>query len=229
MSPALTLTERPLERSDFAVVDPLLDDALGAGFVDPNALTTYAEGESTGRRFAVVAHHPHTQAVHGVVLVDMPTSLAAFAQLMPGPQAADRVLALFPTVNPGLTGVGLVRSVAVDPEARRQGVASSLIRRAMGDLWDAGVHRAVAVGWIHGGRCPVEKPLLDAGFVQVDVLEDLWLEDSLERGYACPECGPMGCRCPAAIFTGASRPVRDVAWTARAHLRPWPTRRPTVA
>ena len=90
--------------------------------------------------------------------------------------------------------------MAVAPDARQRGVASLLVSRAVDGLWESGADRVICIGWVRDGACAIEGALTRARFAPAGHLPHFWLEDSLERGYACPDCPNGHCRCGALVF-----------------------------
>ena len=120
----------------------------------------------------------------------------------PGASAAARVRALIPQVADAVHHgtLGVLRSVAVTGDARRRGIGTALTRARLDAQWDAGATTVISLAWARGDHRPAAGPLSDAGLRQAGTLELFWLEDSLTRGYTCPECDHP-CRCAAAVFT----------------------------
>lgn len=142
----------PLEHRQTAAAVALLNGALGDGFHDPVDLYRYVH-EPT--RFAYAAT-TDTGALAGVALADMPAGAPEFIDLMPDPTAAARVRFLVPHVADAVHDgtLGVLRSVAVTHDARRQGVATELTRARLDALWAAGATTVISVAWVRGYRCP---------------------------------------------------------------------------
>ena len=185
---------------DLVAVGAILDASLGAGFMGVGELAAYALDPFSERQFGIVATGPDAGAPIGVALVDVPDNMADFRTMMPDEHAADRVLGLFGPLHRTISRIGLLRTVAVEPDARQRGVASLLVTRAVDGLWEAGADRVICIGWVRDGTCAVQGALTRAGFAPVGHLPHFWLEDSLERGYACPDCPNGHCRCGAVVF-----------------------------
>ena len=102
--------------------------------------------------------------------------------------------------------MGHVRIVAVDPSARRHGVATRLVSE-VSELCEAGGAKGLlAYAWVHGrgGIAPLSGALARAGYALDHRIEDFYggaVADS------CPACGQSPCLCPADIYR---RRVGDV-------------------
>jgi GNAT superfamily N-acetyltransferase len=194
----------PLDLNGLPSATDLLDAALGAGFIDPISLLTYAIETGCEDRFGLLSSDPGTGQHQGVALIDAPVDADSFRSLMPDGHAADRILRMLPGLRPDLGSVGVIRTIAVATGARRSGVGSVLVREATDRLRAMGVERVVSLGWARTSSCPIQTPLLGAGFTAAGVLPHLWLEDSLARGYTCPACPNGHCRCAAVVFTAST-------------------------
>lgn len=194
----LAPTVVPLEHRQTAAAVALLNGALGDGFHDPIELYRYVHEPA---RFAYGAT-TDTGALAGIGLADMPADAAELIALLPDATAAARVRFLVPEVADAVHNgtLGVLRSVAVTRDARGQGIATALVRARLDALWAAGATTVISVAWVRGDRCPAAGPLTAGGLHQAGLLDRFWFEDSVTRGYRCPDCeGPCGCT--AAVFT----------------------------
>lgn len=210
-SSQLATQTHPLALSGLLSAAEMLDAALGTGFIDPISLLTYAAEMGCEDRFGLLSNDPGTGEQQGVTLIDTPSDADSFRSLMPDGHAADRILRLLPGLRPDLGRLGVVRTVAVAPGARRSGVGSVLVRAAMDRLRAIGVERVVSLGWARASSCPIQTPLLEAGFTSAGLLPHLWLEDSLARAYTCPACPNGHCRCAAVVFAASTWQAASLA------------------
>jgi ribosomal protein S18 acetylase RimI-like enzyme len=161
----------------------LIDAAVGEGFLDVTQL-------SSGLCF--VAHTP--QLVGAVVAVLRQPS---FAASLP-PPLYEAVMRL-----PGPAGPLLhITELAVDPEARGQGVATRLAEAAERAGSAAGAATALALAWLPAtpDRPTSEGVFRRRAFADLGVMADFFREMSLATDARCPVCGPPPCRCAVRLF-----------------------------
>lgn len=118
----------------------------------------------------------------------------------------------------GLAGVAtavypdLVKTIVTAPEWRGRGIGAALLAEATCRLAAAGAGEARCLAWVRGGgSVPAARLLERAGFRRARVIPKAWREDSLRRGYACPDCG-CPCLCSAVEYVAAvsgGDPVRN--------------------
>lgn len=202
--PATDFEIRSLHTADLPAAAALIDAGLGSGYVGPLALGSYAADMFCDGRFALVAEHPSTGKITGVVLFDAPVDVAGFESLLPDARAAGRVQALLPQVDPEHGSHGLVHTLAVASVARAGGLGSLLVQHAVDTLVDEGAALVVALARVSSDRCPAHATLRSAGFTAMGALPHLWLEDSLARAYTCPHCPNGHCRCAAVVFAASA-------------------------
>ena len=92
-----------------------------------------------------------------------------------------------------------VRTIAVRYDLRNQGIALCLLNHLVSTSVSNNIKRLWSPAWVERGRVPGAKLLVSAGFALTSEISDYWLNDSIQRQYACPACG-MPCRCSAQIF-----------------------------
>lgn len=94
----------------------------------------------------------------------------------------------------------LVKTVVVAPEWRRRGIGTALLAEATHRLATAGADEVRCLAWVRrGGFVPAARLLVRAGFHPIRIIPEAWREDSLRRGYACPDCGHP-CVCSAVEY-----------------------------
>lgn len=185
---------RRMVAADVPAVVALFDVALGAGYVDADELRGYATPPG---KTAFVAEDP---AGHVVAAA---TGLTASGHAVLGTMPDDQrraVLGLVPGFLDGQDAVGLLKSVAVDPGARRLGLGRAVSGAVVDELTAAGASTVVSLGWTDWDGCHIEGTLCALGFEARGDLRDFWWADSVLHGYACPSCGHP-CRCTARIFS----------------------------
>jgi ribosomal protein S18 acetylase RimI-like enzyme len=179
-----TAVIRRLEPADHDAVVRLIDASVGEGFLDVSLLASgvcfvaEADGELAGAVVATVRD-------------------AAFAASLP-PALRDAVARL-----PGPAGRLLhIAELAVDPAARRCGLATQLVRAAEEAGRNDGAGTAVAVAWLPADpeRPTSEGVFRRRAFADLGVIADFYREISLAAGAYCPACGPPPCRCSVRLF-----------------------------
>lgn len=104
-----------------------------------------------------------------------------------------------PDVFGSLDHAGWLQSSAVDPAWQRKGIGSLLLDRRLRLLRQNGCKSAVAVVWNYQQPSGSAGLLQTVGFQPQGTIPGYWRQDSILRGYSCPNCGPV-CECPATIF-----------------------------
>lgn len=170
----------------------ILENALGLGYVSRDKLATYAGRED---KVAFVAIGEGNQ-IHGIVTSDLPAGSDDVLELLPS-DAQARVLSLIPEL--AFNRTGLLRSGAVSPQSRGNGIVTSLSKASVGALEDMGATSILAIGWTDFEGCHIQRILEAMGFKTQGDLENFWHEDSISKNYQCPTCGKP-CFCTARIF-----------------------------
>ncbi|MDT0379450.1 GNAT family N-acetyltransferase [Streptomyces sp. DSM 42041] len=167
----------------------LLNDSLGSGYVsmaEAEELTLTPEG------VVLVAENEHGQ-LRGV----------GTAHVMEDPAKEDleRRLHSAGIRRPNLMGtkVGLLKSAAVVPRGRGQGIGLQLINRRLSRLKELGCSTAVVLAWDSGGVHSSTGVLESAGFQRVADLPEYWREPVGEETFDCLSCG-RPCVCTAVLL-----------------------------
>lgn len=161
----------------------LADEAFGAGYLDHGHLTGRIGSQSTFALVAMAGPRMVGLVTASLGAPDVPDSQReALAALLPGP-------------------VDSIDTVVTASQARGTGVGTLLLDEMLRLLGHFGAGHVATLAWVRGGRAPVAGPLSRLGHRQVGTLHRLWLQDSLERGYDCPDCG-RPCACSAKVFLG---------------------------
>lgn len=96
--------------------------------------------------------------------------------------------------------IGELKSSAVAPQARRQGIGAELVRGRLEYLKSLGCRYVVSASWLSGGGAPTSLGLLErAGFERLAVIPAYWAEEQKAAGWLCSDCG-TACRCSAIIM-----------------------------
>ncbi len=167
----------------------ILGEALGERYIDRESFNRYWRGSDD--HFGLLALHE--KEVVGVRL----------AHRLSGPevQQYEAILSRHKVfLNLRLHRVGQLKSIAVKPGFRRHGVGTLLSRKALEELTTKGRCTAViALVWESGSRESAGSLLEELGLKRKLRIEEFWKEDSIRKGYGCPQCGNP-CRCAASFF-----------------------------
>ncbi|HEX2855732.1 MAG TPA: GNAT family N-acetyltransferase [Opitutaceae bacterium] len=96
--------------------------------------------------------------------------------------------------------VGMLSSAAVRKEFRRRGIGTQMVDAGLQLLRDRGCTMCVSISW-ESGSIESSKQVLEAsGFELVSTVPNHWQQDSVDRGYECPNCGGPPCTCAASFY-----------------------------
>jgi GNAT superfamily N-acetyltransferase len=101
---------------------------------------------------------------------------------------------------PDLRGpIGLIRLVAVHEAARRQGIATLLVRSLSRLCQEAGASALASFAWVRGdsGVCALSGVLLGLGFERRARLDSFYAGEGDTR---CPACQGTPCVCSADLY-----------------------------
>ncbi len=191
LQPLPSLETTVLRRGD-ALVDAayaLLQTAFGEGFVEESEFASYLDGHSGGVVVGVLSDDRLSAVGLGRVLTD--DEVAEYEALVAQAGAA----ASFSSHC-----VGLVKSVAVDPDHRRSGHGITIGRQLRAHLLNSGCTALLSFNW-QSGEYTTTRWLQAIGLHPLVSIRGFWREDSLRRGYLCPSCGNP-CDCTACIYWG---------------------------
>jgi ribosomal protein S18 acetylase RimI-like enzyme len=170
--------------ADRDAVVRLIDASVGEGFLDASLL-------ASGLCFVAEANGVPSGAVVTTMRdpawgTSLPPALRAAVSYLPEP--ACRLLH--------------IAELAVDPDARGQGLATRLVQAAEEAGRGDGAGAAVAVAWLPADpdRPTSEGVFRRRAFADLGVIADFYREISLAAGAHCPACGPPPCRCSVRLF-----------------------------
>ena len=95
--------------------------------------------------------------------------------------------------------VGLIKSIAVRPEHRHNGIGTRLTRESMTRLRNMSCDHFLAVSWLSNKPDSSPKMFEKLGFDNILTVEHYWTEDSIKEKYLCPADGNP-CNCSAIFY-----------------------------
>lgn len=178
----------------------LLNDALGSGFVkveDMKELCSSSDG-------IVLLTTGETGGLEGVGTAEVMDESAK--------EALEQRLVAAGVRRPNLVGteVGLLRSAAVIPARRGQGIGLRLVNERLSRLKKAGCVTAMVLAWDSGDAHSSLGVLQAAGFQRVVDIPAFWREPEGQETFDCIRCG-RPCTCTAVVMR---RTLYDFAETA---------------
>jgi GNAT superfamily N-acetyltransferase len=96
--------------------------------------------------------------------------------------------------------VGLMSTASVVEPLQGQGIGQELTRRRIQWMSDAGCTAQIAVSWESGLAHTSDRVFAKLGFKRLSQVKGFYGEDSVQRGWICPVCGPPPCRCSASFY-----------------------------
>lgn len=96
--------------------------------------------------------------------------------------------------------VGIIKTVAVGERYQGRGIGRNLTSACYKELLQKRVQSICSVAWKQDGHVNIGGILISLGLKVHVEISDYWMDDSLEKGYDCPECGQPPCHCTAVIY-----------------------------
>ncbi|MEU3349181.1 hypothetical protein ABZ723_30165 [Streptomyces sp. NPDC006700] len=167
----------------------LLNDALGSGFVSIEHLRELCESDAGVVLFAT----DDQGRIEGI----------STAYVMAEAEKSDleQKLAHAGVVRPNVVGtrMGMLKSSAVVPRRRGQGIGLRMVNQRLARLEEMGCAAAMVLAWDSGDRHSSFGVLEAAGFQRVAELRKFWREPEGEETFDCIKCqGP--CECTAIVM-----------------------------
>ena len=97
--------------------------------------------------------------------------------------------------------IGVIKTIAVDNKYKGYGVGRKLAEDCYNELLRKKVQSLCSVAWKGKEKVNINGILTNLGFERYIEIPDYWSEDSLQKGYSCPNCGQPPCHCSAVIYT----------------------------
>lgn len=106
-------------------------------------------------------------------------------------------------LNPAVAATerfGLLSTVAVKDCFQGLGIGTALARTCVQWLAATDVPFALMIARKGASGIHIAKVLHKTGFTGQFEIPDYWVEDSVQRGYQCPDCGDPPCHCSAGVY-----------------------------
>ncbi|MEQ9064314.1 MAG: GNAT family N-acetyltransferase [Vicingaceae bacterium] len=91
----------------------------------------------------------------------------------------------------------IIKTVAVMPTIAGQGIGTGLTMFAFDQNPNASV---IGIIWKRKSLNAFEQIMLKLGGKKILEIKGFWKDDSLKKGYKCPECGEPPCNCKAVVY-----------------------------
>ncbi|MFP4178104.1 MAG: GNAT family N-acetyltransferase, partial [Acholeplasmataceae bacterium] len=95
--------------------------------------------------------------------------------------------------------LGVIKSIAVDRQAKGQGIGTELIEKTNHAFRKRGIDTVFTVAWKSGYGINLGGILARLDFEPLIELPNYWTKDSIEQNFLCPVCGKP-CSCSAVIY-----------------------------
>lgn len=175
---------------DWPAVQQIADTQFGAEYLTEDAWDDVANKPNSG--FGLVAQSGDTIIGFAFNWCLPPTLLSGSILRLPVPTDWELTLR---------TIVGLLKTVAVAPDAQHQGAATALVSASLDVMGQRGIDHVVSTTWLRKTGSPIGGVLARAGFEPYARVEGYWAGKTERRAVHCPECGAPPCSCPAAVWS----------------------------
>lgn len=189
---------RLMTREDLPRALALLGETLGRRYVTREALLSYLDGSAL--RFAFVAEDVSTSRLVAACTGEVTENGRPWGLTIPLKAAFEQLSQVLEFHT-----VGIMRTVAVNRQARGRGLGTLMAHTLLEALWNSGATCIVTIGWTDNSGCHLQGIAETLGFLEVARVAEPWKEDSLKNDYECPSCG-QPCLCEGRIFL-ATEPV----------------------
>ena len=174
-------------QTDYPAVCSLADKQLGSGYVSFETLQQIHDSDTTDH--CLVARHN----VSGEVI-----AFCIYRTITP--DHAEEICRRQKTTFAAFGDkIGYLATIAVNEKYRGNGIASCLIGEVHRHFQQEGVTYVISTAWKHAGKINIGNVLARSGYRAVLEIPDYWYEDSVKKGFSCPQCGNP-CHCACVIF-----------------------------
>ena len=95
--------------------------------------------------------------------------------------------------------LGYLATIVVSEKYRGNGLATALINKVTRLFAKMNISHIITTAWKHIGKINLQGVLIRCGYKKITEIPDYWYEDSIKKGYSCPQCGNP-CHCSCVIF-----------------------------
>ncbi len=92
-----------------------------------------------------------------------------------------------------------VKTIGVHPDFQRRGIGTHIFSEVVRLSTELNVSECYCVAWDRKGVVAMHQIHIYAGFKIIKKISNYWKEDSIQKGYNCPDCGNP-CVCNVVIY-----------------------------
>ena len=174
-------------QKDYPAVCSIADKQLGQDYVSAKTLRQIQNSSCNDN--CLIARHETTGKVLGFCI---------YKTLLP--QEAEALCrGLKKTFGEFGDEIGYLATLAVSEKFHNNGIASALTAEAHKRFEKLGIGYIISTAWKRAGKINIGNILLRNGYNVMTEIPDYWYEDSVKKGYLCPQCGNP-CHCSCVIF-----------------------------
>lgn len=192
--PSVRRNARPISDELIHQAVNLINYSLGDLYIDVEGLRAYSDS-SDSRIFTL--QHNRTDEVVAVAIVQVCENIEELLHTTPKDQRENVAALVRERYVDG--PVGLLKTMAVDPNFRGRGFGRKLTQLSIAQFRDWGAHNAYAFGWTDHEGCHIQSTLESCDFEELSHLENYYRQSSIEQGFDCPTCGNP-CECSIRLF-----------------------------
>jgi GNAT superfamily N-acetyltransferase len=96
--------------------------------------------------------------------------------------------------------VGSLQSASVLESMQGRGIGQELARRRIEWLLARNCTAVLGIAWASGRPNTSDRVFAKLGLQPLSHVKNFYHDESLQRPFTCPVCGPPSCRCSATLF-----------------------------
>lgn len=186
--------EEPLKSDHIDQIVALLNYSLGEQYTNFDTLNSQSDRNDSKLLFL---RSNTTEEVIAAAVVQVYDTLDDFLENAPQDQRGNVERLIQDSYTSGK--IGLLKTMAVDPDFRGKGFGRKLTRMALDQFQAWRVANVYAFGWMDHDGCHIQNTLESSGFEVVSHLTDFYHQESLDHKFNCPSCGDT-CACSIKLF-----------------------------
>ena len=176
-----------VSKKDIPSICALADAALGKDYVTPQTVADLIDDGV--KSFCIVMKNSYTDELLGFCIYKIISKEEAVdickGKVLPSLYAEDQL--------------GYLATIVVSEKYRGNGLATVLIDKVTDIFAQMNITHIISTAWKHIGKINLQGVLTRCGYKKVMEIPDYWYEDSIKKGYSCPQCGNP-CHCSCVIF-----------------------------